>query len=126
MPKGALLHAHLDATVDVEFLLQLASKQPGIHVRVHDPLYKSNLPTNLPEFRILPREQYSQVKSLTDPSYPLESWVSFENARSFFSPELGGAEGFDKWLTGSMTINPSEAYGTYNTLEKVCTRKYLL
>ncbi|KAH9483880.1 Adenosine deaminase 2-A [Psilocybe cubensis] len=119
MPKGALLHAHLDATVDIDFLLQLALKQPGIHIRLHKPLSKSNLSTNLPEFRILPQEQYSQVKSISDPTYSLQTWVSLVNARNFFSQELGGMEGFDKWLIGTMTINPSEAYGTYNTLAKI-------
>lgn len=126
MPKGALLHAHLDATVDVDFMLELAKKQPGMHVRVRHPLSKSNLATNLPEFRMLPQEQLSSVNSLTDLSYPLGSWIPLENARSFFSSELGGAEGFDKWCIGSMSINPSEAYGTYNTLEKVRAIKCVL
>ncbi|KDR73569.1 hypothetical protein GALMADRAFT_251310 [Galerina marginata CBS 339.88] len=119
MPKGALLHAHLDATVNAEFLLELALKQPAIHVRIQKPLEASNLATNLPEFRILPREQCTDIPSLTGPSYPLGSWVSLQNARNSFAPDLGGKDGFDNWVIGSMTINPAEAYGTHNTIAKI-------
>jgi len=119
MPKGALLHAHLDATVNAEFLLELAMKQPAIHVRLQQPLTTSNLTSNLPEFRALPQDQFSQAGSLTDSAYRLDSWVSLTNTRASFSKELGGPEGFDKWVIGSMTINPAEAYGTHNTITKV-------
>jgi hypothetical protein len=120
MPKGALLHAHLDATVNAEFLLELALKQPGMHLRIHKPLVASSLSENLPEFRILPKAQFSDLRSLGDVSYNPGSWVSFQNARKNFPTQLGGQEGFDKWVIGSMTINPAEAYGTHNTTAKVC------
>jgi len=120
MPKGALLHAHLDATVNAEYLLELAYKYDAVHVRVHQPLQASNLSNNLPEFRFLPQEDFSTLESLTDDSYLLGSWVPLKNARSSFSQELGGQEGFDKWVIGSMTINPTEAYVTHNTIMKVC------
>ncbi|KAF8163526.1 hypothetical protein B0H34DRAFT_327265 [Crassisporium funariophilum] len=119
MPKGALLHAHLDATVNAEYLLELAFKHPAFHVRVHEPLTASNLTTNLPEFRALPQDQFSDVGCLTDASYALGSWVSLHNARDSFAQELGGKEGFDKWVVGAMTINPAEAYGTHNTITKI-------
>jgi len=118
MPKGALLHAHLDATVNPEILLKLALQYPIFHVRVHEPLISSNLSTNLPEFRALPQDQFSELCSLTDASYPLGSWVALHRARDSFSPHLGGQEGFDKWVIGAMTINPAEAYGTHNTVAK--------
>ena len=119
MPKGALLHAHMDATVNAGYLLQIALKYPAMHVRIHKPLSLDNLSTNLPEFRCLPQEEFSSLQSLTDPSYLLGSWVPLRNAREYFASELGGVEGFDKWVVGSMTINPSEAYGTHNTITKV-------
>ena len=119
MPKGALLHAHLDATVNPEILLRLALQYPVFHVRVHKPLTISNLSTNLPEFRALPPDQFSGLSSLTDASYPLESWVPLYKARDSFA--LGGQEGFDKWVIGAMTINPAEAYGTHNTVKKACS-----
>ena len=119
MPKGALLHAHLDATVDASYLLQLARHHPSMHIRTNEHISPSNVLTNSPEFKPLPKDQFSKAISLTDPSYELGTWVSLKNARANFSEELGGKEGFDKWVVGSMMINPSEAYGTHNTVEKV-------
>lgn len=117
MPKGALLHAHLDATVNPEILLNLALQYPVFHVRVnHEPLSISNLSTNLPEFRALPPDFVSDFSSLTEASYPLGSWVQLAKARDSFA--FGGQEGFDKWVIGALTINPAEAYGTHNTVKK--------
>jgi adenosine deaminase CECR1 len=115
MPKGALLHVHLDATVNPEILLKLALQYPVFHVRVHEALSISNLSTNLPEFRALP-DHLSELSSLTEASYPLGSWVPLHKARDSFV--FGGKEGFDKWVIGALTINPAEAYGTHNTVKK--------
>jgi adenosine deaminase CECR1 len=119
MPKGALLHCHLDATVNAEFLLELALKHPFMHVRVEQPLTAANLSSTLPQFRALPDDQFAEHPSLTSASYELGSWVSLQNARNSFASELGGVEGFDKWVIGSLTVNPTEAYDTHNTVEKV-------
>jgi hypothetical protein len=32
MPKGALLHAHMDAMVDFDFLFDVLLKEPGMHI----------------------------------------------------------------------------------------------
>lgn len=119
MPKGALLHAHLDATVNSEFLLQLALKQPALHVRVSQPISVSNVGSILPEFRALPRDQFSSTPSVTEASYEPGTWVSIQNARAAFDSSLGGPEGFDRWVIGSLMINPTEAYHTHNTITKV-------
>ncbi|KAF8891209.1 hypothetical protein BD779DRAFT_1670856 [Infundibulicybe gibba] len=122
MPKGALLHSHLDATVNAEFLLKLALAQPALHVRVTQPLSPGNLRGSmavLPEFRALPQESFSDASSLTDHDYVPGTWVSMQRARGTFDPNLGGPEGFDKWTVGSMTIHPLEAYGTHNTISKI-------
>jgi hypothetical protein len=118
MPKGALLHAHLDATVNAEFLWELALQQPALHVRAPGPINLSNLGSMRPEFKALPRDQLSDTASITDASYD-GTWVSIQNAKAAFDASLGGSMGFDKWVIGSMTINPAEAYNTHNTITKV-------
>lgn len=119
MPKGALLHAHLDATVNASFLLDLALKQPAMHIKVPQIINASNLQTTLPTFRGLPQGFADAVSSLTGSSYAPETWVTIQNARENFDPSLGGPEGFDRWVIGTMMINPAEAYGTHNTITKV-------
>jgi adenosine deaminase CECR1 len=109
MPKGGLLHAHLDATVNMEFVLKIALEQPALHVRSPQPLSNANISKTLPEFRALTQEMFTESNiALTDPSYPPNTWVSLKKARDTFDPALGGPEGFDNWVVGSMTINPSE------------------
>ena len=119
MPKGGLLHAHLDATVRVDVLLKLALEHPAIHVRAPGELFATNFKAVLPEFQALPKAEWTTIASLTDTKYPPGSWVPLRNARANFAQALRGPEGFDKWVFGALMIDPSEAYGTHNTTAKV-------
>lgn len=38
MPKGALLHAHMDAMVDFDYLYDVLLKTPGMHIHAATPL----------------------------------------------------------------------------------------
>jgi len=117
MPKGGLLHVHLNATVDNGYLLELALKEPFMHIRTPHVVTAANSTTTQPEFRPFKEVQSSQYASVTDVGYPGDTWVPLQQARSSFT--LGGPEGFDQWLMGSMSINPAEAYGTDDTVTKV-------
>ncbi|GJE96443.1 adenosine deaminase-like protein [Phanerochaete sordida] len=117
MPKGALLHAHLDATVNARVLLDLALKYPAIHVQTDALLTTSNLDSILPQFCPLPRSEWTEHASLTDQSYESKTWVPLSAARDTFA--FGGPEGFDRWVIGALTISPSEAYRTHNTTVKI-------
>jgi adenosine deaminase CECR1 len=119
MPKGALLHAHLEATVNADVLLRLALQQPAIHVSTSQPINASTIASTLPEFKALPQDQFSDGVGLTEHSYKANDWVSICKARETFDQELGGPLGFDKWVTSALTINPNEAYRTHNTVPKV-------
>lgn len=126
MPKGALLHAHLDATVDVNFMLNRILEQEALYVRAPAPLTALSPTANvIPEISPFPKSEVklSAVQSLTDASYDGE-WIPVSVARESFSPELGGPEGFDKWYVASTTINPAEAYGTHKTVAKVYISHY--
>lgn len=119
MPKGALLHAHLDATVNQNFVLQLALQQPAIHVRASSLIDASTITSTLPEFKALSQEQFSAGAGVTDATYIADEWVPIRKARDTFDPALGGPHGFDKWVLSALTINPKEAYQTHNTVTKV-------
>lgn len=127
MPKGALLHSHLDGTVNQKVLLQFALEQPAIHVSASQPLTASNIRSTQPIFKALPANQYTQGEAaLTNASYVGDSWVDARKARETFDPQLGGPQGFDDWIIGALTINPGEAYKTHNTVPKVSGRCRLL
>lgn len=90
-----------------------------MHIRVPTAITEdSRLPP--PQFKALSREltaQYAGAASLNSSSYTPGSWVPLSTARRDFA--LGGPEAFDKWIVGSMMINPKEAYVEYNTSIKV-------
>lgn len=120
MPKGGLLHAHLDATVNTDFLMTLALQYSRIHVRVPQRLTTSTLSHTLPELSPIPVTTSAGNLSISHAEYQPDTWVPLSVARDGFDVALGGKEGFDKWIRDSMTINPAEAYGTHNTVTKVC------
>ncbi|OCH95913.1 Metallo-dependent hydrolase [Obba rivulosa] len=119
MPKGALLHAHLDATVNARHLLKLALEQPAMHVAASRVLTLDNIKDVLPKFKPLPKENLSEVVSLADPSYVPGTWIPFRVARENFAQGLGGPGGFDDWVISALMINPIEAYKTHNTTQKI-------
>ncbi|TFY61302.1 hypothetical protein EVJ58_g4596 [Rhodofomes roseus] len=119
MPKGALLHAHLDATVNVDVLLKLALAQPAMHVRAPARLTTSNIAATLPEFKVLSPGAFSTSSSLTDSTYIGGEWVPLYRARETFDESLEGPVGFDNWVKRALTINPSEAYGTHDSPTKI-------
>ncbi|KAI0700006.1 Metallo-dependent hydrolase [Cytidiella melzeri] len=119
LPKGALLHAHLDATVNIQVLLRLALRHPALHVRTTGVLSASTVSSLRPEFRAFCKPEWSTTTSLTSSSYSPEDWVPLQVARQNFDESLEGPEGFDKWITSAITISPAEAYRTHNTTAKI-------
>ncbi|KAJ3575804.1 hypothetical protein NP233_g846 [Leucocoprinus birnbaumii] len=119
MPKGALLHIHIGATVNTRTLLALALQQPAIHIRVPQLLSVENISSVLPEFMSLPTGSYNlDGESVSSNEYLPNTWVNAARARERFDPSLGGPEGFDRWIVNAMTLTPLEAYGTHNTVTK--------
>ena len=119
MPKGGLLHLHPDASVAAPVLLQIALKHPAVHVRANVRLTTETLADAVPEFRGLPPDEWTTGTSITSEDYELGTWVPLARARETFDAALGGPEGFDRWACAAMTISPREAYGTYDTTDKV-------
>ncbi|CAE6497098.1 unnamed protein product [Rhizoctonia solani] len=121
MPKGGLLHAHLDAMCDASYLLKLALDYPIIHIQTTSPL-NGSLPYPPPTFKPLSQGEINQAANNelpTSQAYVPGSWVALHRARDGFPDELGGPEGFDKWIIGALTINAEETYSQYNTTAKI-------
>lgn len=108
--------------MDVQVLLQLALDEQAIHVKTSQPITAENIHTSLPIFQALSPGHYVDTFSLSDPSYESNQWCSLSKARSNFDPDLGGPEGFDRWIMSAMTIHPTEAYKTHNSVAQVLTQ----
>lgn len=121
MPKGALLHVHLDLTVGARTLLDIALRHPAIHISSPEPITSANMTLIRPNLRPTPTNSITSVTSLTDPAYHPDAWIPLATAREKFDATLGGPDGFDWWLISKMSINPSEAYVTHNNNIRVRT-----
>ena len=124
MPKGALLHAHLEATVDASTLLKLGLEHENMCLRTHGQITPANLNPSrvLPQFGAQPvtgEREYMTAPTITDVGYVPGSWISARRAREEWPAAMGGPEGFDAWVVKSIVINPEEAYGTHNTTRKI-------
>ncbi|KAF9227808.1 Metallo-dependent hydrolase [Gyrodon lividus] len=114
MPKGALLHVHLDLTVGAKTLLEMALQHPSIHISSSEVITSSNMSFIEPKLKPLAPNFIANATSLTDPSYHPNTWVPLSVAREKFHATLGGPGGFHTWLISKMSINPSDAYVTHN------------
>jgi adenosine deaminase CECR1 len=129
MPKGALLHAHLEATIDAATLLKIVLDYANICIKVSNTVNKSNLVSIVPEFEAFPIEEdhaSSTSPVITAPDYAPDTWVPTQKVRQEWPEDLGGPIGFDQWIVRTLTINPQEAYGTHNTTVKVNSTVYFV
>lgn len=107
MPKGALLHAHQDAMIDLDWLIDQVLAIEGMAMKADQALsdaqgrekafvlfqYTKTLPSN--------------VASIWSKDYAQTSLVSVKEAAEAF-PD-GGIEGFKNWLMSKCTITPEES-----------------
>jgi adenosine deaminase CECR1 len=121
MPKGALLHAHLDLTVGARTLLDIALRHSAIHISSPELITSTNMAFIQPKLRPIPTNSITSITSITDPAYHPAAWVPLAMARERFDATLGGPDGFDRWLISKMSINPSDAYITHNNNIRVRT-----
>jgi adenosine deaminase CECR1 len=104
--------------VDVRWLWKQALEQPAMHVRVLQVVTADNIKSTIPYFLALKEEDISTDVSLSVTTHA-QVYIQVKTARANFPTELGGPTGFDQWVIDSMTLDPSEAYGTHNTVKKV-------
>ena len=125
MPKGALLHAHLDAMVDVDWLIDQALAEPGMCIIAPEGLSsKAKRETVLMEFRYFNEEE---IKSKRSPGAPGTTSIWSANYSPYTPIPLKDAARmfpddnttFKKWLQARCTITMEESLDHHHGLDAV-------
>ncbi|KAI1001228.1 hypothetical protein K3495_g6970 [Podosphaera aphanis] len=115
-PKGALLHAHMDAMVDADFVINLLLKTPGMHIYCDTPLTNQiEREKALVKFRFLKTTE--DKPSIWGPEYISNAPILVSRAADSF-PTLGRS-GFVTWLKNRITITKAESIEHYHGVDAV-------
>lgn len=120
MPKGSLLHAHMDAMFDVDFLIDLAFSTPGIHMSAPEPLVTPKDHEEAPfsfQYSSRPQEESESKPAVWSPAYEPSSLVSIQKAASSFPS--GGEAGFRDWLRSRCVLMPDHSYFHHHGVDAI-------
>ena len=117
MPKGALLHCHLDAMIDVDWLVEQALNTEGIAIMADQALCTAEA-----REKALVMFQYTKTTndketSIWTKQYEAKTPVPVAVAADRF-PE-GGCASFKAWLVSRMTITLDESLGHHHGVDDV-------
>jgi adenosine deaminase CECR1 len=116
MPKGALLHAHMDAMVDFDWLFEHLLSTPGMHIScAHDLSTPHNLETG--PIRFCYKTSTVTDTNIWTSDYPADTPVSVTKAADSFPH--GGRPGFLNWLKGRLTITNNESIEHHHGVDAV-------
>lgn len=116
MPKGCLLHAHLDAMVEFDFILDELLKTPNMHVSSDRPL---DSPDALENADISFRYRHKELTegSLWDKTYTPGNFILLTQCADSF-PD-GGRVGFLKWLKGRCTLSLVDSHEQHHGVDAI-------
>ncbi|KAL3490113.1 hypothetical protein BJX62DRAFT_207724 [Aspergillus germanicus] len=110
LPKGSLLHGHLPAMVDTNFLIDQVFATPGIHISAPKPLTSQLDLQEAPVlFHYCPTESSRDKPSLWSHDYTPSDPIDVRTAATSF-PDSGEA-GFRRWLKSRCTLQPNNPGG---------------
>ncbi|KKK22192.1 hypothetical protein P175DRAFT_0501092 [Aspergillus ochraceoroseus IBT 24754] len=107
MPKGCLLHAHMEAMIDIDWLLDQALEIPGFFLASPEPLCADNSKCfQIFGFHYRPGRQTHCTANIWQSSYlPNEMVPLADVART----HPGGLSAFKSWAASRMSIHDEEA-----------------
>ena len=118
MPKGSLLHAHLDAMFDIDFLIDQAFSTPGIHLWAPQPLLLQKDFDEAPfYFRYASSPIGAGGGSVWSENYKPSSLIDIHTAAASFPN--GGEAGFRTWLRSRCVLTPAHSFYHYHGVDAI-------
>jgi adenosine deaminase CECR1 len=116
MPKGALLHAHLDAMVSFDFVLAEMLATPGMHMASDRALSTADARASAAlEFRYRAREKTDA--SIWAPDYQPDTHLLLTSVADSF-PD-GGRAGFLAWLKSRCTLSVEDSHEQHHGVNAI-------
>ncbi|KAK5938249.1 hypothetical protein PMZ80_009219 [Knufia obscura] len=130
MPKGCLLHAHMDAMFNIEWLIDQNLQEKGIHIIAPGPLTvqkRSAMPgrTVPPSFQIRYFSEADMAKvnnkgmSIWKSTYVANTPIPIREAQRTFPDD---DTTFKKWLASKCRIEPEESLQHHHGLDAIWRR----
>lgn len=119
MPKGSILHAHLDAIVDLDFVFDTLLNEPGMHICAPD----ARLGTSearaeaVVNFRFFAKEKNPAMSIWDDAGYTPGEFVPLARAADSF-PD-GGRQGWIRWMKSKTTISETDAVEQHHGVDHI-------
>lgn len=119
MPKGSILHAHLDAIVDLDYVFDTLLSEPGMHICAVDArLGTSEARTDaVVNFRFFARDRNPSMSIWDDASYQPGEFVPLAKAADTF-PD-GGRAGWIRWMKSKTTISETDAVEQHHGVDHI-------
>lgn len=119
MPKGAILHAHLDAIVDLDFVFATLLAEPGMHINCPDShLATPGIRTDaVVSFRFFKKEQNPAMSIWDARGYRPGEFVPLVKAAETF-PD-GGREGWIRWMKSKTTISETDSIEQHHGVDHI-------
>ncbi|KAH8811699.1 hypothetical protein F5884DRAFT_669079 [Xylogone sp. PMI_703] len=116
MPKGALLHAHMDAMVDFDFIFDTLLSTPGIHIHCATPLSTPHA-LEVGQFKFRFSKTEHKDGTIWSDSYEPNALILLTQAADSFPN--GGRQGFLRWLKDRCTITCNESLEHFHGVDAV-------
>lgn len=108
MPKGGLLHSHMSAMVDLDFVFNTTLETPGMYFYAEQPLVSEpNRRTASVMFQFSNAPSQQAVASVWSPEYVPNTLIPVKAAAETFP--AGGRAGFISWLKDRSSIIEKES-----------------
>lgn len=116
MPKGALLHAHMDAMIDSDFLVDQVLATKGMVIQASQPLNSAATRDQTSVTFQYSKSPDSIGSSIWSGSYTPGTLIPAVAAADSFP---GGREAFKAWIVSRSTITPEESLDHHHGIDAI-------